>query len=272
MVRRRYGVRADNGWWTGIGVVAATVVLGCTSVPGTSRERLNFVSSARMDRMGQETFAELTRDGSIDQGSMPRRVRAIGRRVVQSARAMYPEAGLPSRWEIVVLEDETPNAFALPGGRIGVHSGMVELAESDDALAIVLGHEVGHVLAEHAAERMSHAMLVSGGLAIGGAALSDQDEETRRLIMAALGAGASLGVMLPYSRLHESEADELGLYIAANAGFDPRAAIPLWTRMGREGGERLEFLSTHPVAASRINDFRKIMPHAMALYRRASDR
>jgi predicted Zn-dependent protease len=240
-------------------------------VPGTNRERLNFVSSARMEQMGQQTFASLTRDGTVDRGPMADRVRAIGRRVVASAQAMYPEAGLPDRWEIVVLDDSTPNAFAVPGGRIGVHSGMIDLARSDDAIAIVIGHEVGHVLAEHAAERMSQAVLIAGGLVLGDAAMSDLDDGTRQVVMAALGAGASVGVLLPYSRLHESEADELGLYIAANAGFDPREAIPLWTRMGRSGGGGLEFLSTHPMASSRIERFRAIMPRAMSLYRRARD-
>ncbi len=219
--------------------------------------------------MGRQTFASLTREGEVEHGAMPARVQAIGRRVADSARRMYPNAGLPSTWEIAVIDDPTPNAFALPGGHIGVHTGMVELAENDDALAIVIGHEVGHVLAEHSAERLSHAVLVSGGLAIGQAAMSEQDEQTRRLVTAALGAGASLGVMLPYSRLHESEADELGLFIAATAGFDPREAIPLWQRMQREGPGRLEFLSTHPLPSSRIEDFKKLMPRAMAMYRRS---
>ena len=262
-------VRRRRGWllWP---AAAVAIVVGCSSVPGTGRQRLNFMPSGQMNRLGEETFDQLlSSKTTIDRGPAAASVQRIGRRVIASARELYPSGGLPAEWEIVLIEDDTPNAFALPGGRIGVHSGMVDLAGGEDALAIVMGHEVGHVLAEHSAERMSHGLLVVGGLTIGTVALEDEDEETRAMIIGALGAGATLGIMLPYSRLHESEADELGLMIAANAGYDPREAIPLWKRMEREGEDRLEFLSTHPVPQTRISDFRKIMPQAIRLYERS---
>jgi predicted Zn-dependent protease len=248
----------------------AVMAGACSTVPGTNRSQLNFMSTSQMNRLGNDTFQSILREKHvIERGPDAARVKTIGNRVVQSARTLYQSADLPSEWEIVLIDDETPNAFALPGGRIGVHTGMVQLAGDDDALAIVLAHEVGHVLAEHSAERMSQQVLMTGGLALGAAAMTDQDESTKRWTMAALGVGATVGVLLPYSRLHESESDELGLMIAANAGYDPRAAIPLWQRMAKAGGGQLEFLSTHPVPATRIDGFRRLMPQAMVLYRRA---
>jgi len=268
-------------WWptpnVSWGAIAVAALVGgvssCSSVPGTGRERMNFMPAAQMHRLGGEAFDNLLAEQHmVPAGPDVARVQRIGRRVVRSALQLYPDAGLPSEWEIVLIKDDTPNAFALPGGRIGVHTGMVDLAGTDDALGIVMGHEVGHVLAAHSAERLSHQMLLVGGLVLGSMAVKDEDEGTRRLVLGAMGAGVSIGVMLPYSRLHESEADELGLMISANAGFDPRAAIGLWQRMDTQQGGRLEFLSTHPLPQTRIDEFKAIMPRAMRLYRQAARR
>jgi len=250
--------------------IAAVFVSGCSTVPGIGRERINFMPAAQMSRLGGESFASILKQREVvETGVDVDRVQRIGRSVVRSARALYPEGDLPKNWEIVLIQDDTPNAFALPGGRIGVHTGMVELAGDDDGLGIVIGHEVGHVLAQHSAERMSQSLVLAGGLAVGSVALKDEDAKTQRLVLGAMGVGASLGVALPFSRLHESEADELGLLIAANAGFDPRKAIGLWERMAAENSGRLEFLSTHPLPTTRIADFERLMPAAMVVYRRA---
>ena len=251
----------------------AAIAGGCSTVPGTNRERLNFMSTQEMAHLGDEAYHSIISQHTvIDQGPDAARVDRIGQAMVTSVRSLYPEAELPDTWSFAVVEDETPNAFALPGAHIVMHTGMLELAGDDDAVAVVLGHEVAHVIARHAAERMSHGVLVGIGAVAADEVLKDQDDGTRELIMVAVGAGATVGIMLPYSRLNESEADELGLMIAAHAGFDPRATIPLWTRMQAEGEDRFEFLSTHPVPASRISHFRVIMPRAMRLYRSAISR
>ena len=242
----------------------------CVQVPGTGRSQLNLVSDAQIRSLGDQTYRELLSDQSVIRvGSDVERLQKMPQRIIRSAEVLYPQTTADLTWEIVLIDDPTPNAFALPGGQIGMHTGMVELAESDDAIAIVIGHEVAHVIAAHAAERFSQQVLIGASLALGSEALGDQDEDTRAVIMGVLGVGGTLGVALPYSRLHESEADELGLMIAANAGYDPRAAIPLWRRMEESSSGQLEFLSTHPVPETRINDFRRIMPQAMRLYRRA---
>lgn len=263
-------IRRNTVVLSGIGCVVVLAMLGCSTVPGTGRSRVNFMPDSHMNQLGEQAFSSLLEQRDVVRsGREVDRVERIGRRLAESARQLYPTASLPQKWNIVLIQDDTPNAFALPGGQIGVHTGMVELAENDDAIGIVIGHEIGHVMAAHAAERMSHQVLLVGGLALGSAALEDQDDGTRQVVLAALGVGASVGMMLPYSRLHETEADELGLLIAANAGFDPREAVGLWQRMGEQNSGGVEFLSTHPLPRTRIEGFQALMPRAMSLYRQA---
>ena len=161
------------------------------------------------------------------------------------------------------------NAFALPGGKIGVHTGILKVANSADQLAAVLGHEVGHVIARHGAERVSQSVATQGGLALADIML-DRKSESRSLIMAGLGLGAQFGILLPFSRKHESEADEIGLYLMANAGFDPEHSVELWRNMAKaSGGAPPEFLSTHPSNTSRISGLQSRMSKAKALYNNA---
>ncbi len=242
--------------------------MSCSSVPGTNRDRLDLLPRSTVDAMGQEAFADIHANGKvIDQGDQVRRVRRIARRVVEAGKRRYPGAGLEDyEWEVVLIDDDSANAFALPGGRIGVHTGLLPVAQSDDGLAIILGHEVGHVLAGHGGERLSQHLLIVGGTVIGAMAIGDDDETTREVALAALGIGSQLGIVLPYSRLHESEADELGLFIAAEAGFDPDQAIGLWQRMAKEGGgPAIEFLSTHPDPHRRIEQLQALLPKARAI-------
>jgi predicted Zn-dependent protease len=177
----------------------------------------------------------------------------------------------PKKWEVTVFDKNEANAFALPGGKIGVYTGILKYAKDQDELATVLAHEVGHVLAKHANERVSTAFATQTGLqvieALAGSAGSD-----RQNAMALLGLGAQVGVILPFSRTQETEADLLGLDLMSKAGFDPRASVQLWKHMSAAGGGGPEILSTHPANQSRIDALQDRMPEALALYRKARDK
>jgi len=168
----------------------------------------------------------------------------------------------PRRWEVVLFDDPAANAFALPGGKIGVFTGLLEVARGDDQLACVLGHEVAHVLADHGNERMSTTFAAQSGLQAV-QVFSGGSSETSNKVMAVLGVGAQVGVLLPFGRAQEEEADLLGLDLMARAGFDPAASVELWQNMARaSGGQPPEFLSTHPSHASRIRELRERIPRA----------
>jgi Peptidase family M48. len=170
----------------------------------------------------------------------------------------------------VVFEDASPNAFALPGNKIGVHTGMITLVDNQDQLAAVIGHEIGHVLAKHSNERASQEMAVSSGMGII-QAVSAPQTALGQTALGLLGVGAQYGILMPYSRVHESEADMIGVDLMAKAGFDPQQSIGLWQKMEQasQGQQPLEFMSTHPSHATRIQDLEKHMPQAMGLFQQA---
>jgi predicted Zn-dependent protease len=172
-------------------------------------------------------------------------------------------------WEFVVFEDDDQlNAFAMPGGKVGVYTGIFKVAKTDADLAIVVGHEIAHVAAGHGNERVSQQLLAAGGALALQIGTNDMDSDDQALVMAAYAAGATVGVMLPYSRHHEREADEIGLIYAAKAGYDPHAAIGFWERMeARQGAAPPEFLSTHPSGSTRIQRLNELMPKAYLIYR-----
>lgn len=244
------------------------VLAGCYTVPETGRRSLSLVSSDQMASMAIQQFEAMKEQTPVSTNrAYNAQLQRVGARIRESVGYDSPDA----QWEFVVFEDDALNAFAMPGGKVGVNTGMMDFVRSDDELAVVIGHEIAHVMARHASERYSQAL---GASAIGaglGLAVKDQDPEVRSAVMAAYGIGAQVGLMLPYSRLHESEADYIGLLYSARAGYDPRVAIDFWQRMAEEGGERPpEFLSTHPDPANRIDRLREIMPEAMAEYRRVT--
>ena len=193
-------------------------------------------------------------------------------RIVEAAkRSKYAEMANQFQWEVTVIKDDkTMNAFALPGGKIAVYTGIFPVAKTEAGLAAVLGHEVTHALARHGAERMSQGQLTNVTLQVLGTAAGTAGGNAKlgQAAMAALGAGAQVGVLLPFSRKHESEADYVGILLAADAGYDPRESIALWERMGQMsgGGAPSEFMSTHPSHETRIAQLKKWMPEAMAIY------
>ena len=173
------------------------------------------------------------------------------------------------RWEVVVFEADQANAFALPGYKIGVYTGLLKYAKNQDQLAAVMGHEVAHVIAEHGNERVSNQMATEAGLSIAAVLLGTEQDSNTALIMAGLGLGAQYGVILPFSRSHESEADLIGLELMAKAGFNPEESVTLWQNMAQSGLSPPEFMSTHPSSDTRIKQLRERIPQVQPAYQQA---
>jgi predicted Zn-dependent protease len=239
---------------------------GCTTVTETGRSQLMLVSPAQEAQMGLSSFDQIKKAEKISTDpAVNARIQRIGRRIAASVGRDIPNA----QWEFVVFDSPTVNAFALPGGKVGVYTGLIKLASSDDEIAIVMGHEVAHVTSRHGAERVSQNYAIAGvGMAAAiGMEMKNVDPAKRNMALAAYGLGSQVGVALPFSRLHENEADAVGLRFAAGAGYDPRAGATFWKKMAAQGGAKPpEFLSSHPADATRIANLQRLAPQYMALY------
>ncbi len=235
-------------------------------VPVTGRKQLVDLSREQEAALGYQSYQEILQNEQIvTTGDAPKMVQAIATRLIHAVQT-FPGADPGFQWEANVIESDQANAFALPGGKIAVYTGIFPVAANADGLAVVMGHEIAHAVARHGAERMAYQKLVQIGSMAAGVSVSDMSPQARQAVMAALGAGAKFGVLLPFSRDHESEADEMGLYFAAAACFDPREAPKLWERMAALGGARpAEFASTHPSNEHRIEDLNRWMPKALEI-------
>lgn len=251
-----------------LGFLAIFFLTGCQESP-TGRNQLALVPDAVMADIGQQSFAQMKEQNPVlEDPQINGVVQCIAGELVQAAKAQYPSTPMPQNWEVVVFRNDTPNAFALPGGKIGVHTGLLRIAESPAQLATVIGHEVAHVLADHGNERLTQELGLKAGLLLVG--LFTESEIAEDQLQNALGIGARLGITLPFSRAHESEADLMGLTIMARAGFNPEQSVALWRNMARASGEQpLEFLSTHPNHDTRIADLSARMESANQLFRAA---
>ncbi len=220
------------------------------------------MSDNRLDSMGLQAFEELKKGKEISRNTRENEfVRCI-------TAAITREVG--GNWEVVVFEDKTLNAFALPGSKIGVHTGLIDLVDNQHQLASVIGHEIGHVLARHSNERMSQKVGAQLGVSLIGAVVAPQTGLGRSAV-SLLGVGAQYGLIMPFSRLHESEADEIGIELMAKAGFNPAESVTLWQKMAQasQGNQPAEFLSTHPSHDTRIEDLQELLPKATALMQKA---
>ena len=243
----------------------------CSSVSGSGRRQVNFYSAADDSRIGEQAWAEVLADPSVlRNGPYVQRVQRIGDRIVESARRLHPQVTAGFAWDFAVIDaPDQVNAFALPGGKFAVYTGMLDFtAGDDDMLAAVLGHEAAHVTSRHGTERLTQVSITQLGMdATNVFVLGDLEPSDRELVIRAIGAGANVGVLLPFSRSHECEADVLGLMIAAAAGYRPRAALRLWTKMAEQGSEGApEFISTHPSYQTRLELLEEAMPQAQRLY------
>lgn len=250
------------------------MAMGCETVPYTDRSQLVVIPQSQSSQMGEQAFQQILSDPKVQQSQSPEEQEAVKRvaeRIIQAAKeSEFAEDAKAFKWEVTVIkEDQTKNAFALPGGKIAVYTGIFPVAKSDAGLAAILGHEVVHALARHGSERMSQEVLAQAGLSAAAVGLgaSGTGPVVGQATMAALGLGARVGVLLPYSRTHESEADSIGILLAAKAGYDPQEAVRVWQRMqeGSEGAPS-EFLSTHPSHETRIKRLQEAMPEALKIY------
>ena len=248
------------------GVLLSTVPMGCHSVSGTGRTQLNAYSINDEIVLGNEAYAEMLEAVTlVTSGPQYRMVIEVTRRISAAAERLHPEIAGRFDWEVVLIDDdEIVNAWALPGGKMAVYTGILPYTLNADGLAAVMGHEAAHAIARHGGENMTRQGLANI-VAIGAAAALDSDD--RYIVAAAASAYGLLGEPA-FSRNQESEADELGIFIAADAGYDPREAIALWQRMSAQGGEPPEFLSTHPSNQTRIRELEALMPLAMEVRRR----
>lgn len=253
-----------------IGVLAfVSVLVGCATSP-LGRKQLILLPESQMDQMGAQAFQEMkAKTPSSKDPVVTAYVNCVTLPLTEMAKSEIDEP----KWEIVVFKDETANAFALPGGKVGVHTGILKVAKSPSQLAAVIGHEIGHVIARHGAERVSESLAAQGGLAIIDNFIlgNSQGSQSHGLIMGALGLGAQFGVLLPHSRTQESEADLIGLDLMSRAGFDPRESVELWKNMSAASGKGAppEFLSTHPAHETRIENLQSHLPESIPKFQKA---
>ncbi|HEY6166789.1 MAG TPA: M48 family metallopeptidase [Verrucomicrobiae bacterium] len=248
-------------------LLAAGLLVGCATVPETGRRQLNLISAGEEVKLGLSAFGEVKKGTPISHDPAANAMlQRVGRRI--AAVAQLPSA----QWEFVLFESKEANAFCLPGGKVGVYTGLLSVAKDDAGLATVLGHEIAHAVARHGAERMSESLLMQVGGSALGAAVEDSDPRWKAAALTAYSVGAKYGRELPHSRGQESEADQIGLIYMARAGYDPEAAVGFWQRFAEYnrqhgGGQGLEFFRTHPLDETRIKQIQGWLPRAKSEYK-----
>ncbi|MBQ4835356.1 MULTISPECIES: M48 family metallopeptidase [Pseudoalteromonas] len=250
-------------------ILAAALLSGCKTSP-TGRTQIMMFPEHKMNELGAASFDQIKTEQPVEANT---RTNQYVRCIADALIAQLPNKYAQQNWEVVVFKDDSANAFALPGGKIGVHTGLLKVAKNQHQLAAVMGHEVGHVIAQHGNERMTQSSFLQAGLQVSNAVLEMNDVQYRNAIMQGLGVGAQVGVALPFGRAHESEADIIGLELMAKAGFKPQGSVELWQNMEKLGGDRpMEFLSTHPSPDNRIEKLNGKMAEANSLFRAAQQK
>lgn len=229
---------------------------GCTTNEALGRRQLLLVSDGQLAQLAAQSWTQaLQQSRQTSDAGLRRRVEGVGDRIVRAADQRFPSQNLTqNNWEFAVFDDDTVNAWVMPGGKVGFHTGLLDIMENDDQIATVMGHEAGHVVGRHAAERYSQQMAAQGGLALANVAMAAGDVQNRGMIAGILGAGVTFGVILPYSRKHEYEADRLGADFMVGADYRANEAVRFWDTMTQQSGQKpAEFMSTHPSDQNRIN-------------------
>ena len=256
-------------------ILLALTLYYCSTVPITGRSQLNLIPASEINALSFQQYDEFLRTSKLstdaEKTAMVKRVGVNIQRAVEDYFAMHnlTKELQGYAWDFNLIESPEVNAWCMPGGKVVVYTGLLPIAQDETGLAVVMGHEIAHAIAQHGNERMSQGLLQQlGGVALS-VALKDEPALTQNLFMAAYGVGTTVGVMLPFSRKHESEADRLGLIFMSMAGYNPNAAVDFWTRMSamKGGAQPPEFLSTHPSDATRIADIKKHLPEALKYYK-----
>ena len=262
------------------GIIVFTLLIAlflssCSSVPVTGRKQLNLIPASQMMSMSYQQYDDFLKSNKLSTNAQQtQQVKSVGNKIKTAVEAYFQQQGMSSElegysWEFNLVESPEANAWCMPGGKVVFYTGILPITKDETGLAVVMGHEVAHAIAEHGNERMSQGLLTQmGGMALA-VALQEKPEQTQQLWMTAYGIGSQVGVMLPFSRLHESEADRLGLIFMAMAGYDPGKAVDFWQRMAemKNGQAPPEFLSTHPSDDTRIRQIREWLPEAMKYYK-----
>ena len=252
-----------------INYVSLPIILISLSSCATSpegRTQFKLLPDDEMNAMGAQSFEQIKNETTLSTN------KNINQYVLCIANKIIPHVSDnpdPNKWEVQVFEDDQANAFALPGYKIGVYTGLLKYAVNQDQLAAVMGHEVAHVIAKHGNERVSGQMATQTGMAIATAVLGTTQDSNNAMILAGLGLGVQYGITLPFSRSHESEADLIGLDLMAKAGFNPQESVPLWENMSKGGNAPPEFMSTHPSSDTRIKQLKQRIPKADIAYQKA---
>lgn len=255
----------------GIILGISLLLMQCATVPITGRKQLIIMPESEMVQMSLTSYKDFLKENKLSTDVVgTRRVKEVGQRIANAVESYLKSQGMESlikdyQWEFNLVQSKEVNAWCMPGGKVVVYEGILPVCRNDDGLAVVMGHEIAHAIARHGNERMSQQMMVQAGSAAAAYALKDKPEQTQALLGAAIGLGANYGVMLPFSRKHELEADRLGLIFMTIAGYNPEEAIPFWTRMASLGSGQKppEFMSTHPSDAHRIEQIKALMPEVL---------
>lgn len=250
------------------------LLASCAEVPLTGRKQLKLVSDSELYALSFQAYNQFLQQNNVASGTKEAKmVKDVGYRIRDAVERFMTQNNLEAqldnyRWEFNTVQDKNVNAFAMPGGKVVVFTGILPVAQNETGLAVVMGHEIAHAIAAHGNERASQGLLANGLLQAGSVLANANPQLTSQLLLQAAGVGTQLG-LLAYGRKQELEADQLGLIFMAMAGYDPRAAIPFWERMGQAGGgqEPPEFLSTHPSHQNRIKRLQKLIPKAMEYYK-----
>ena len=256
-------------------LIAIILADSCSTVPLTGRRQLSLIPESEMISMSLTSYSDFLKENTVSTDrSNTALVQEVGKNISAAVIKYFSDNNMSAQisgyqWEFNLVDDTTPNAWCMPGGKVVVYTGILPYTQDGNGLAVVLSHEIAHAIAKHGNERMSQELIAQFGSIALGEALKNKPEQTQMIFGTAFGLGAQYGIMLPYSRTHELEADKMGLIFMAMAGYNPQSAIAFWERMAAMGGQKPpEFMSTHPADATRIQKIKEAMPEALSYYKK----